>query len=153
MSLMPQVLNFGLAGKGETPAGGGTPGHLYVILDIEPDERFLREGENVLCEVHVSYLQACLGGQIEVPSLEEDCEGTETLEIKPGTQPGEAVVKRGKGVPIVGGRGRGDMVYQFVVDIPKKLSSKEKELLQALASESGVEVGDGKRGLFGRRKR
>ena len=142
-----------LAGKGEASAGGGRPGHLYVILDIAEDDRFIREAENVLVEVGVSYLQACLGAEIEVPTLEDDCAGTEMLEIKPGTQPGETVVQRGKGIAIVGGRGRGDMVYQFTVEIPTKLSSKERELLKSLAEESGLEVGEGKRSLFGRRKR
>jgi molecular chaperone DnaJ len=142
-----------LAGKGEASPGGGRPGHLYVILDIAEDDRFIREAENVLVEVNISYLQACLGAEIEVPTLEEDCTGTELIEVKPGTQPGEAIIKRGKGIAIVGGRGRGDMVYQFTVEIPTKLSNKERELLKSLAEESGLEVGDGKRGLFDRLKR
>ena len=65
----------------------------------------------------------------------------------------DAVVQRGKGIPIVGGRGRGDLVYQFTVEIPTKLNSKERELLKKLALESDVEVGDGKRGLLDRLKR
>lgn len=142
-----------LAGKGEAGPRGAQPGHLYVILNMESDERFVREGENVLCEVPISYLQACLGGEIEVPTLDDDCEGKESIDVKPGTQPGEAIVKRGKGIAVVGGRGKGDMVYQFVVEIPTKLSSKERDMLQALAKESGVNVGDGKRGIFSRRKR
>lgn len=142
-----------LAGKGEASPAGGSPGHLYVILDVADDERFIREGENLLAEITISYLQACLGGSVAVPTLEEDCTGTEAIDIKPGTQPGEAIVRRGKGIPVIGGRGRGDIVYQFVVDIPTKLSSKERELLTSLATEGGVEVGDGKRGLFSRRKR
>ncbi len=142
-----------LAHKGEASSGGGRPGHLYVILDIGEDDRFIREGENVLVEVPISYLQACLGADIEVDTLEDDCTGTDTLEIKAGTQPGDAVVRRGKGIPIVGGRGRGDLVYQFTVEIPTKLNAKERDLLKSLAEESGLEVGDGKRGLFSRRKR
>jgi molecular chaperone DnaJ len=142
-----------IAGKGEASPGGGPPGHLYVILDIGEDDRFIREAENVLVEVNISYLQACLGAEIEVPTLEDDCSGTEKLEVKPGTQPGEAIIQRGKGIAVVGGRGRGDMVYQFNVEIPTKLSSKERELLKGLAEESGIEVGDGKRGLLSRLKR
>jgi molecular chaperone DnaJ len=143
-----------LAHKGEAAPRGGRPGHLYVVIEVEDDERFLRQGENVLCPVPISYLHACLGGDAEVPTLEDECEGTTTLEIKPGTQPGDVVVKRGQGIPVVGGRGRGDLVYQLNVEIPKKLSSKERELLKSLAEESGIKVGDGKRGIFGgRRKR
>lgn len=142
-----------LAGKGEAGPRGAQPGHLYVVLNVQEDERFVREGENVLTEVKISYLQACLGGEIDVPTLDDDCEATESLEIKPGTQPGEAVVKRGKGIPVVGGRGKGDMVYQFVVEIPTKLSSKERDALKDIAKEQDVKVGEGKRGLFSRRKR
>jgi molecular chaperone DnaJ len=142
-----------LAHKGEASAGGGRPGHLYVILDIAEDERFIREGENVLIEVHISYLQACLGAQIEVDTLEDECQGKDKLEVKPGTQPGDAIVQRGKGIAVVGGRGRGDLVYQFTVEIPTKLNATERELLKKLADESGLEVGDGKRGFFDRLKR
>ena len=142
-----------LAGKGEAGPRGAQPGHLYVILNVQDDDRFIRESENVLCEVPISYLQACMGGEIDVPTLDEDCEATEALDVKPGTQPGESVIKRGRGIPIIGGRGNGDMVYRFVVEIPTKLSGKERELLQSLAKESGVKVGDGKRGIFSRRKR
>lgn len=142
-----------LAGKGEVAPGGGPSGHLYVILDVQDDPRFVREGPNVLAEVKISYLQACLGGDVEVPTLEDACEAIETLEVKPGTQPGEAVVKRGKGIAVVGGRGRGDLVYQFAVEIPTKLSSKERDLLRTIADENGIAVGDGKRGLFSRKKR
>ncbi len=142
-----------LAGKGEASPGGGRPGHLYVILDIADDERFVREGENVLVEVSISYLQACLGAEVEVDTLEDMCTGKDTIEVKPGTQPGDAIVRRGKGIPIVGGRGRGDMVYQYTVEIPTKLNSKERDLLKKLADESGLEVGDGKRGFFDRLKR
>lgn len=142
-----------LAGKGEAAAGGGPSGHLYVILDIQDDARFVREGPNVLADVKISYLQACLGGEIEVPTLEDACEGTDMLEIKAGTQPGEAVVKRGKGIVVVGGRGHGDLVYQFTVEIPSKLSSKERDALKSIAEEQGIAVGDGKRGLFSRKKR
>lgn len=141
-----------LANKGEV-SPGGHPGHLYVILLVDEDERFVREAENVLTEVRISYLQACLGGEIEVPTLEDDCQGTDTLEIKPGTQPGEAVVRRGKGIAVIGGRGRGDLVYQFVVEIPERVSNKERDLLQEVAKLSDVKVGDGRRGLFSRRKR
>lgn len=141
-----------LASKGEASGSGGPPGHLYVVLDIEEDDRWIREGENVLAEIKISYLQACLGGEIEVPSLEDDCEGTESLEIKPGTQPGDHIVRRGKGIAVVGSRGRGDMVYQFTVEIPTKLNGKERDLLKNLADEAGVSVGNGKRGLFSRRK-
>lgn len=140
-----------LAGKGESPPGGGRPGHLYVALEIEKDERFMRDGVDVLSRVPVSYLVAALGGEIEVPTLDDDCEATTTLEVKPGTQPGDVHVRRGKGIRDINGRGTGDHVVQFVVEIPKKVSKRERELLEELADEAGVATKQKKRGLFRRK--
>lgn len=145
-----------LAGKGESARGpgGGSPGHLYVLLHVEPDPRFVREGDDVLTEVPVSYVTAALGGEVEVPTLDEACTGTATIEVKAGTQPNDTIVRTGKGVRSVSGRGRGDQVVRFRVEIPKKLSSRERELLREIAQERGDHPGDGKRGsLFGRNKR
>jgi molecular chaperone DnaJ len=142
-----------LAGKGET-ARGGPAGHLYVSLRVKPDKRFLRDGEDILTEVPISYVTAALGGEVEVPTLEEMCTGSARVEVKAGTQPGDVVVRAGKGVPRVGGRGAGDHVVRFAVEIPKKLSTRERELLKEIAAERGETVGDAKRGgsLFGRLK-
>jgi molecular chaperone DnaJ len=145
-----------LAGKGESARGGGSPGHLYVALHVEPDPRFIRDGDDVLTEVPVSYVVASLGGEVDVPTLEEACTGTAVVDVKPGTQPGESVVRIGKGVRSVSGRGRGDHVVRFRVEIPKKVSARERDLLREIAQVRGETVGDGKRGhsgLFGRHKR
>jgi len=142
-----------LAGKGES-ARGGSSGHLYVSLHVKPDKRFVRDGEDVLTDVPISYVTAALGGEVEVPTLDEMCKGTTRVDVKSGTQPGDVVVRDGKGVPRVNGRGAGDHVVRFVVEIPKKMSSREKELLREIADERGEAVGDGKRSgsLFGRLK-
>lgn len=143
-----------LAGKGENARGGGPAGHLYVALHVEADPRFARSGDDVLTEVPVSYVMAALGGEVEVPTLEEACQGTTSVDVKPGTQPGDVVVRAGKGVRSVGGRGRGDHVVRFKVEIPTKLGQRERELLKEIAGERGETVADGKRGsLFGRLKR
>jgi molecular chaperone DnaJ len=143
-----------LAGKGEQPPGGGPPGHLYVVLHVMGDERFRRDGEDVVTEVPISIAKAALGGEVSVPTLEENCTGSTTLELKAGTQPGEVMVRRGQGVPKIDGRGRGDHAYQFRVEIPKKLTARQAELMRELASELGDEhVGEVKRGLFGRVKK
>ncbi len=139
-----------LANKGET-APGGTTGHLYVVLHVQGDERFRREGDDVLTEMPVSFVKAALGGDLEVYTLEDSCNGTATIELKPGTQPGDVFVRRGHGVPRVGEAGRGDQVIQFKVEIPKKLSGKQEALLRELATELGEDVA-GKRGLLGRKK-
>ncbi|MGE0547799.1 MAG: molecular chaperone DnaJ [Kofleriaceae bacterium] len=139
-----------LANKGEAMAGG-SPGDLYVVLRVEPDERFRREGVDVLTEVPVSFVKAALGGEVEVPILDDNCEGTDTVDLKAGTQPGDVVVRRGRGVPHIGRNGRGDHVIQFKVEIPKKLNAKQQTLLRELATELGEDVKD-KKGLFGRKK-
>src|SRR5262249_47190986 len=140
-----------LAGKGET-APGGTTGHLYVVLHVQGDERFRRDGEDILTEVPVSFVKATLGGAVEVYTLDENCTGTADVEMKAGTQPGDVVVRRGQGIPRVGGGGRGDQVIQFKVEIPKKLTARQEELLRELATELEEDVRPEKRGLFGRKK-
>ena len=142
-----------LANKGETPPGGGTPGHLYVVLHVRGDERFHRDGEDILTEVPVSYLKAILGGEVEVPVLDDACEGSATVEVRAGTQPGDHIVRKGMGVPRIGKPGRGDQVVRFKIEIPTKLSARESELLRELATEAGEDVKAEKRGLFGRLKK
>lgn len=143
-----------LAGKGEASPSGGPAGHLYVVLRVRDDERFYREDENILTEVPISYITAALGGKANVPTLDDDCEGVAEVEVKPGTQPDDNVIRRGQGIPRINGRGRGDHIVRFQVLIPTKLSSREKELLRELAEEAGEELSEPKkgRGLFGRWK-
>jgi molecular chaperone DnaJ len=142
-----------LANKGETPPGGGSPGHLYVVLHVRGDERFQRENEDVLTDVPVSFIKAILGGEVEVPVLDDNCEGSTTVEIKPGTQPGDHVVRRGSGIPRIGKQGRGDQVVRWKVEIPSKLSARQSELLRELATEMSEDVKAEKKGLFGRLKK
>lgn len=142
-----------LAGKGEAaPGGSGQPGHLYVQLSVTGDERFQREGDDVITEVPISFVRAALGGELEVPTLDEGCEGTTTIDIKAGTQPGAVLVRRGAGVPRVNGGGRGDHAYQLKVEIPEKLSGRAAELMRELAQELG-ESAPTKKGLFGRSRK
>ena len=122
------------------------------MLHVQGDERFQRDGDDVLTEVPVSFVKAALGGEVEVYTLEDNCNGTATIELKPGTQPGDVIVRRGQGIPRVGERGRGDQVIQFKVEIPKKLTARQEELLRELATELGEDVRAEKRGLFGRKK-
>lgn len=150
-----------LAGKGEAIAGGQA-GHLYVVLHVQGDERFRRDGADVLTEIAIPFHKAALGGEVEIHTL--DPSGTTLIELKPGTQPGECVVRRGHGIPRVNETGRGDQVIQFKIEIPKKLTAKQEELFKQLAEEldpgstgKKLEAGDKsdkgeKRGLFGRKK-
>jgi molecular chaperone DnaJ len=142
-----------LSGKGEASSDAhGAPGHLYVVLHVQPDERFVRDGDDVLTEVPISFVKAALGGVVEVPTLEEGCEGTAEVEVAPGTQPGDVIVRRGQGVPRVQGHGRGDHAIRFRVEIPKRLGKRERELLAELAGELGEPVSAGRRGLFSRKR-
>lgn len=142
-----------LAGKGEVAPGGGAAGHLYVVLHVVGDERFQREGEDILTDVPVSFVKAALGGEVEVPVLDENCDGTAVVEIKPGTQPGDHVVRKGQGIPRVGKSGRGDQVVRWKVEIPHKLTSKQAELMRELATELGEDVKGKRGGLFSRLKK
>ncbi|HSK03654.1 MAG TPA: molecular chaperone DnaJ [Kofleriaceae bacterium] len=142
-----------LAGKGEA-APGGAAGHLYVVLHVQGDERFKRDAEDVLTEVPISFVKAALGGEVEIFTLDDNCTGNATIRLEPGTQPGDVMVRRGQGIPRVGGSatGRGDHVVQFKVDIPKKLTSRQEELLRELAAELGETVKEKRAGLFSRKK-
>ncbi len=142
-----------LAGKGEAPIGGGQAGHLYVVLHVVGDERFRRDGDDVVTTIPISYVKAALGGEVEIHTLDEGCEGTTTIELKPGTQPGDTVVRRGQGVPRVGRPGRGDQIIELKVEIPRKLGAREAELLREIAAEHGEAVGKERRGLFSRLKK
>jgi molecular chaperone DnaJ len=144
-----------MAGKGEERPGMAA-GNLYVALHVKPDPRFLREDENILTEVPISYVKAALGGKVEIATLDENCTATKKIEVKPGTQPGDVMVLRNQGIPRVSRSGRGDHVIQFKVEIPKKVGRKERELLTQIAQESGEDLdddGSSKGGLFSRLKR
>lgn len=121
-----------LAGQGQAGARGGPPGNLYVEVAVQPDERFQRDGLDLVYEVHLSFPQAALGAKVEVPSLRSDEEPTE-LRVPAGVQPGETLVIRGAGVPRLDGRGRGDLVCVVQVDVPKELSPRAQELIEELA--------------------
>lgn len=125
-------------GKGET-APGGTPGDLYVLVHVEIDDRFDRDGDDIHSEVPISFFQAALGGAIEIDTLDDNCDGSAILELRAGTQSGDEVVRRGQGVPHVGEHGRGDHIVRFVVEVPRKLTTKQEKLLRELAEEFGVD--------------
>ncbi|MEW6184098.1 MAG: DnaJ C-terminal domain-containing protein, partial [Bacillota bacterium] len=107
----------------------GPAGDLYVYLKVRRDPVFQRDGQNVICEVPVSFTQAALGAEIEVPTLD----GTTHIKVAEGTQSGTVLRLRGKGVPGTGGYGRGDQLIKVKVVTPTRLNEKQKELLRELA--------------------
>lgn len=137
-----------LAGKGEPGTRGGPPGDLYLFLHVEPDERFLRDGDDLHTEVTIDFSQAALGTTVEVPLIE----GSRQLDIRRGTQPGDVIVLRGEGVARLRGYGRGDLQVHVRVTIPRKLNAEQESLLRQYAEVSGSQVAGKKKGLFGRKR-
>ena len=125
-----------ISGKGES-APGGTAGDLYVVLIVSKDDRFEREGDDITSEVPISFFQAALGGEVEIDTLDDACEGTAILELRPGTQSGDEVMRRGQGIPHVADHGRGDHYVRFVVEVPRKLTAKQEKILREVAVEFG----------------
>lgn len=115
-----------LSGEGEIGSYGGPPGDLYVFITVEDHALFIREGQDVVCEVPISFTQATLGTELDVPTLT----GNSKLKIPAGTQPGHVFRFKGKGFPHLRGSGSGDQLCRIIVEIPTKLSARQKELLQ-----------------------
>ena len=126
-----------VSGEGEPGVNGGPPGDLYVVLRVKQHEFFEREGNDIFCEVPLTYTQAALGDEIEVPTVD----GRVKLKIPSGTQTETYFRLRGKGVPHLRGNGRGDQHVKVRVITPTKLSDRQKELLRELAELSGEKPG------------
>jgi molecular chaperone DnaJ len=122
-----------LTGEGEEGSNGGPPGDLYVVIHVAPHEFFERHGNDVHCQVPISFPQAALGADVEIPSLY----GPQTLTIPRGTQTGETLLLRGCGVPDVRNGRRGDQIVHIVVKTPTHLSARQEELLREFAALDG----------------
>jgi molecular chaperone DnaJ len=138
-----------LMGRGEAAARGGRSGNLYVVLRVEADPRFERDGADLHTETLVSFPQLALGDQITVPTIEGETE----LELPPGTQPGDTLVMRGKGMPRLEDRGTGDIVVHVKLQVPTSLSPEEEEHLRAYAAAGGQRINPQRGGGFFRRKK
>jgi molecular chaperone DnaJ len=128
-----------VTGEGEGGSNGGPPGDLYVIMNVAPHPFFKRKGNDLLCEVPISFVQAAMGGEIEVPTID----GKESIRVPSGTPSGKVFHLRGKGVPRLQGYGKGDQYVSVFVDVPKKLSARQKELLREFADISGDDISKG----------
>lgn len=125
-----------VAGKGEPGINGGPPGDLYIVFHVKPHEFFHRDGDDIYCEMPITFVQAALGDEIEVPTLH----GKVKLKIPAGTQSHTKFRLRGKGVPNVRGNGIGDQHVIVKIVTPKKLTEKQKQLLREFAEISGQTV-------------
>jgi molecular chaperone DnaJ len=119
-----------IAGEGEAGEKGAPPGDLYVVVHIKPHEVFVREGEDILCEVPITFSQAALGDEIQVPTLN----GRAKMKIPAGTQSGTIFRLKGKGMPSLRGYGRGDEHVRVVVKTSARLTEEQKKLFRQLAS-------------------
>jgi molecular chaperone DnaJ len=122
-----------LRGEGEAGSNSGPAGDLYVVVEVAEHPLFKRDGMDIFLEVPISFTQAALGGEIEVPTLE----GTVQLKIPSGTQNGKRFKLKSKGVTDLGGRDRGDQYVTVDVEVPSKLSAEQKDLLEKFAKLSG----------------
>jgi molecular chaperone DnaJ len=118
-----------LAGKGEAGLRGGPAGDLYVITHVSESRVFSRKGDHLEVEVPITVAEALQGGEIEVPTLQ----GTKRLRVAPGTKSGTLQRLRGEGPQILGGKGRGDIHYRFVIDVPRSLSPEQRVAVDELS--------------------
>ncbi len=134
-----------LAGEGEPGEAGGPPGDLYVVVHVKDHSIFHREENEVFCEVPISFVQAALGAQIEVPTLD----GMVKMKVPEATQSGKIFRLKGKGIPHLHGNGaRGDQHVRVIVETPQNLSHKQRELLEKFAEASGEDVNPQARTFF-----
>ena len=137
-----------LAGEGDAGPKGGPPGDLYVVLAVEEDGVFVREGDDIVVRVDLPFPTLVLGGEIGVPTLDGE---EERITVAPGTNAGAEVRLRGKGPGRLGRRGRGDLVVRIGVQVPSSPSAKEKELLRQYAEAIGAPIGG--KSVFGKAKK
>lgn len=133
-----------VSNEGEGGFRGGPAGDLYVEILVRDHDRFEREGSHLYSTLSISYLQALLGAEVEFKTLL----GQETVRVPAGTQPGAQIRVEGQGVPMLRGRGRGDLVLMVEVKLPTKLSREEEKLLRQIAEEKGEKVASAKKGIF-----
>jgi len=131
-------------GEGEAGVLGGDRGDLYVVVHVKEHPFFERAGNDLLCEVPISFVQATLGDRIEVPTLD----GKVSLKVPAGTQTHKMFRLRGKGMPNVHGYGRGDQLVRVIVETPTRLNEQQKSLLRQFAEVSGDDVHPLKRSFF-----
>jgi molecular chaperone DnaJ len=137
-----------LSGEGHTGVLGGRAGDVYVRVRVRSDPRFVREGDDIFSTVDLTITQAALGARVEVPTLD----GNTELEFDPGTQPGEVVVLRGRGMPVLQGFGRGDHRVLVTVAVPRQLTDVQRALLEEFERSAGEDTYRPDEGFFDKLK-
>jgi molecular chaperone DnaJ len=137
-----------LRGEGEPGTRGGPAGDVYITISVKPHSIFRRQGNDVVCEMPITFVQAALGAELEVPTLD----GKVKYSIPEGTQTGSIFRLKNKGIPYLRGNGRGDQYVKVEIDVPKKLNEKQKDLLRQFAEISGDDVYEQRKGFFDKMK-
>ncbi|HEY8362653.1 MAG TPA: molecular chaperone DnaJ [Tissierellaceae bacterium] len=137
-----------MRGEGEAGERGGPNGDLYIYINVLEDKVFKRSGNDIYVKVPISFTEAALGAEIEVPTLE----GIEKFNIPEGTQTGTEFKLKNRGVPNLKGYGRGDLFFTVEVQVPTKLTEKQKQLLREFAKEMGDNIRENKKGFFKKMK-
>ena len=135
-------------GDGEPGVRGGPPGDLFITVNVKPHPIFRRQGYDVVCEIPITFVQAALGAELEVPTLD----GKVRYNIPEGTQTGTIFRLKNKGIPYLRGNGRGDQYVKVEIEVPKKLNEKQKDLLRQFAELSGDEGYEQRKGFFDKMK-
>jgi molecular chaperone DnaJ len=133
-----------MSGEGEAGEKGARSGDLYIIINVETHEIFDRKGDDIYCEVPINFVQATLGDEIKVPTLD----GKVKFKIPEGTQPGTTFRLKNKGITHLNRSGKGDQYIKAKVVIPEKLDQEQKDLLMKFAEMSGDEINPEKEGFF-----
>jgi molecular chaperone DnaJ len=115
-----------IRGEGEEGERGGPPGDLFIFIYVEPHDFFAREGDDLICQIPISFPQAALGADLEVPTLN----GKKNITIPKGTEPGEILKIKGEGFPKIRGYGKGDQIIQIIVKTPKNITKRQEEILR-----------------------
>ena len=137
-----------LSNEGEHGVQGGPPGDLYVAITVKPHPVFRRQALDIVCDLPISFVTATLGGRVEVPTLK----GKTIMKVPTGTQQDKVLRLKGLGFPSLKGQQTGDHIFNVKIEIPTKLSSKQKQLLEEFAKESGMTADTEGDGFFDKMK-
>jgi molecular chaperone DnaJ len=145
---VPEGIESGMrlrvSGGGHAGDPGAPPGDLYVRINVREDEELMRDGEDLIHRMRISFVDAALGAEVEVPTLE----GPRQVRVDPGTQPGATLTLRGDGMPRLRRRGRGDLKVVVDVMVPTRLTSEQRDLLEKFEATTGEETYNGSGGSF-----
>jgi molecular chaperone DnaJ len=128
---IPEGYQLRLEGQGDAPPDQGPSGDLYIMIHMIPHQHFKREGDDLLYNLYINIPQAALGAEVTIPAIE----GKAGLRIHPGTQPGQILRVKGRGMPRMDGYGRGDLRVRVNVRVPEKLTQRQRALMEELAKE------------------